>query len=50
MTGEEFAKICFAARPLLWGLAIIAVLIVAVVALPKIQGRNAGEGNAQNSF
>jgi len=29
MTGEELAKLCFAAQPLLWAVAIIAVLIVA---------------------
>lgn len=29
MTGEELAKLCFAAQPLLWAIAIIAVLIVA---------------------
>jgi hypothetical protein len=28
MTGEELAKLCFAAQPLLWAVAIIAVLIV----------------------
>lgn len=36
MSGEEFAKICFAARPLLWAIAVIAVLIVAALSIPKI--------------
>lgn len=29
MTGEDLAKLCFAAQPLLWAIAIIAVLFVA---------------------
>ncbi len=40
MTGEELAKLCFAARPLLWAVAIIAVLLVAFFTLPKILGKN----------
>jgi hypothetical protein len=50
MTGEEFAKICFAARPMLWALAIIAVLLVAAAVLPKILGNNEGDGNASDSL
>ena len=37
MTGEEFAKICFAARPVLWAVAIIAVILVLVLLLPRLQ-------------
>jgi hypothetical protein len=46
MTGEELAKLCFAARPLLWALAIIAILIVAWIVVPKILGLNSGNANS----
>lgn len=46
MSGEEFAKICFAARPLLWALAIIAVLFAATIFAPQIfSGNNRSSGN-----
>jgi hypothetical protein len=48
MTGEEFARICFAARPVLWALAIIAVLLAAAFLVPKIIGRNSGNGGLQD--
>jgi len=48
MTGEELAKLCFAARPLLWALAIIAVLFVASILVPKIFGFDSGsDGSAK---
>jgi hypothetical protein len=49
MTGEEFAKICFAARPLLWALAIVVILWVAAGIIPKIFGGNLGDDGTQNS-
>jgi hypothetical protein len=45
MSGEELAKICFAARPLLWALAIIAILFAATIFMPQIfsdSGRSSG--------
>ncbi len=39
MTGEEFAKICFATRPLLWAIAIIAVLLVLAFVIPWLYDR-----------
>ncbi len=39
MTSEEWARLCFAARPVLWALAIIAVLLVAAVLSPPFQIR-----------
>jgi hypothetical protein len=50
MTGEEFAKICFAARPLLWALAIIAILFAAAILVPKILRRGSGNDDIQNSL
>jgi hypothetical protein len=50
MTGEEFAKICFAARPLLWALAIIAILFAAAILVPKFLGKDSGNDGAQNSL
>jgi hypothetical protein len=49
MTGEELAKICFAARPLLWAIAIIVVLIVASILVPKIFGFSSRNDNSANS-
>jgi hypothetical protein len=43
MTGEEFAKLCFAARPVLWALAIIAILFFASILVPKILGFDSGD-------
>lgn len=40
MTSEELARLCFAARPILWALAIIAVLWVASVLMPSISNTN----------
>jgi hypothetical protein len=37
MTGEELARLCFAARPLLWAIGIIAVLLVAAFLFSKIR-------------
>jgi hypothetical protein len=48
MTGEELAKICFAARPVLWAAAIIAVLLVAAIVVPKLLRGNSGADGAQN--
>jgi len=49
MTGEELAKLCFAARPLLWALAIIAVLFVASELLPKIWGPSPAQDGEEGS-
>jgi hypothetical protein len=38
MTVEELARLCFAARPLLWAVAIIVVLFFASILVPKILG------------
>jgi hypothetical protein len=48
MTSEEFARICFAARPVLWAVAIIGVLLVAAVVVPKILRGDSGDDGAQN--
>jgi hypothetical protein len=48
MSGEEFAQICFAARPLLWALAIIAIIIAAAIFWPRISGSESSS-DAQNS-
>ena len=48
MTSEELARVCFAARPLLWAVAIISVLLVAAVIVPKILRGNSGNDGAQN--
>lgn len=46
MSGEEFAKICFAARPLLWALAIIAILFAATIFVPQMfPGNDRSSGN-----
>ncbi len=47
MTGEEFAKICFAARPILWAVAIIAVLLVAAHVAPRLRGPTPPKGKSQ---
>lgn len=47
MTSEEFARVCFAARPVLWAASIIAVLLVAAVVVPKILNRDSGNGGTQ---
>lgn len=36
MSGEELARMFFAARPLLWALAIIAILFAATIFMPRI--------------
>jgi len=36
MNIEELSRLCFASRPILWALAIIAILIAAVVFLPRL--------------
>jgi len=46
MTGEELAKLCFAARPLLWALAIIAILFVASILVPKTLGPDSIKGSS----
>jgi hypothetical protein len=43
MTGEELARLCFAAQPLLWAAAIIAVLIVAYFLLNGSLGSATGK-------
>ena len=43
MTGEELARICFAAQPLLWAVAIIAVLIVGYFLLNKFFASGSGK-------
>ena len=48
MTSEELARVCFAARPVLWAVAIIAVLLVAAVVVPKILRRDSGPEGTQN--
>jgi len=48
MTGEEFAQICFAARPLLWALAVIAILFAVAIFWPRISG-NQSSSDTQNS-
>jgi hypothetical protein len=35
MDVEQLSRLCFANRPILWALAIIAVLIAAVIFLPR---------------
>jgi hypothetical protein len=50
MTGEELAKLCFAARPLLWALAIIAILYVASILVPKIHSGNENSGKLPGSL
>jgi hypothetical protein len=49
MTGEELARLCFAAQPLLWAAAIIAVLIVAYFLLNGFLGSGAGENPERSS-
>ena len=48
MTSEELARVCFAARPVLWAVAIIAVLLVAAVVVPKILRGDSGNEGTQN--
>jgi hypothetical protein len=48
MTSEELARVCFAARPVLWAIAIIAILFAAAFLIPKIMGRNSENGDLQN--
>jgi hypothetical protein len=43
MNGEELARLCFAAQPLLWAAAIIAVLIVAYFLLNGSLGSGSGK-------
>jgi hypothetical protein len=43
MTGEELARLCFAAQPLLWAIAIIAVLIVGYFLLNGFLGSSSGK-------
>jgi hypothetical protein len=50
MTGEELAKLCFAARPVLWALAIIAILFVASILVPKIFGFDSGDQPSSKSL
>jgi hypothetical protein len=49
MTGEELAKLCFAARPLLWAIAIIMVLFVASLLVPRILGFDSGNENSASA-
>jgi len=49
MTGEELAKLCFAARPLLWAITIIVILFVASLLVPKIFGFGPGNDNSASS-
>jgi hypothetical protein len=49
MTSEELARLCFAARPMLWALAIIAVLVAAVILVPKIFGTDLANVGTQIS-
>jgi len=37
MKSEELARVCFAARPLLWAVGIVVVIVAVVWALPKLQ-------------
>lgn len=49
MTGEELARLCFAARPILWAVAIIVVLWVASIFIPQMfrpTSSPKGEGNS----
>lgn len=50
MTIEELAKLCFAARPVLWALAIIGILLAAMFFVPKILGNNFGNSSSPNSL
>ncbi len=43
MTGEELAKLCFAAQPLLWAVAIITVLIVGYFLLNEFFNNGSGK-------
>jgi len=38
MSGDELAEICFAARPVLWAVAIIAVILVAALVILRLYG------------
>jgi hypothetical protein len=49
MTSEDLARLCFAARPVLWALAIIAILYAASILIPRIWGKDSGDDGPQNS-
>jgi hypothetical protein len=49
MSSEELARLCFAASPILWAIAIIVVLWVASILVPKIFGPTPGSGAGDNS-
>jgi uncharacterized membrane protein len=49
MTGEELARLCFAAQPLLWAIAIIAVLIAVYFLLNGFQQSGFRSDNEENS-
>jgi hypothetical protein len=44
MSGEELARLCFAAQPLLWAVAIIAVLVVGYFLFNGFFNNDSGKG------
>jgi hypothetical protein len=49
MTSDELARLCFAARPVLWAIAIIVILWAASLFFPKTLGPTPGSNTADGN-